>query len=183
MIEIRDLTVTLGDKHVFDRYSAEIPDEGIVIISGESGIGKTTLLRVLCGLIKPEHGTIVGLSDRKISVVFQEPRLLDHMTALENVALVSDRTEAERLLDMLNMKEELHVKASSLSGGQKQRVSLARAFAFSSDVVLLDEPFTGLDEQNKRKAAELIRTARLAVVVTHDPGDAALLQSSRNIQL
>ena len=60
MIEIRDLTVTLGDKHVFDRYSAEIPDEGIVIISGESGIGKTTLLRVLCGLIKPEHGNIVG---------------------------------------------------------------------------------------------------------------------------
>ena len=183
MIELKELTVTLGDKRVFDRYSAELPDKGIVIVSGESGIGKTTLLRVLCGLVKPENGMITGLSGRKISVVFQEPRLLEQLTALENVALVSDRTKAEFLLNALNMHDELHVKAASLSGGQKQRVSLARAFAFSNDVVLLDEPFTGLDEHNKQKAADLIRSARLAVVVTHDPADAALLNSNRKIQL
>ena len=183
MIELRDLTVTLGDKRVFDNYSEELSDEGIVIVSGESGIGKTTLLRVLCGLVKPEHGKVTGLSGRKISVVFQEPRLLDDLTALENVALVSDRIKAEKLLDSLNMKDELHVKAASLSGGQKQRVSLARAFAFSDDVVLLDEPFTGLDEQNKQKAAGLIGTARLAIVVTHDAADAELLHCNRKIQL
>ena len=183
MIDIRNLSVQLGDRIVFSDYSASIPDEGVIIISGESGIGKTTLLRVLCGLQKPDKGRIIGLEDRKLSFVFQEPRLLDHLTALENVALVSDSATAEKLLCELTMENELHMKAGKLSGGQKQRVSLARAFAFSDDVVLLDEPFTGLDEQNKQKAARLIQTARLAIVVSHDAGDAELLSVDEKIQL
>ena len=183
MIEIHNLSVKLGDKTIFSDYSTTLPDEGVVMISGESGIGKTTLLRVLCGLQRPDKGSITGLADRKISFVFQEPRLLDHLTALENAALVSDRTTAEKLLCELNMDNELHLKAGKLSGGQKQRVSLARAFAFSYDVVLLDEPFTGLDEQNKQKAAKLIQTARLAIVVSHDAKDAGLLSVDEKIQL
>ena len=183
MIEIRNLSVKLGEKIIFSDYSITLPDEGIVMISGESGIGKTTLLRVLCGLQKPDGGRIVGMKNRKLSFVFQEPRLLDHLTALENVALVSDRATAEELLRVLNMDNELHMKAGKLSGGQKQRVSLARAFAFSNDVVLLDEPFTGLDEQNKRKAAQLIQTARLAIIVSHDAKDAELLSVDEKIQL
>lgn len=183
MIEIQDLSVKLGEKAIFSDYSTTLPDEGVVMISGESGIGKTTLLRVLCGLQKPDSGNIIGLAARKISVVFQEPRLLDHLTALENVALVSDRTTAEKLLCELNMENELYMKAGKLSGGQKQRVSLARAFAFSDDIVLLDEPFTGLDEQNKQKAARLIQTARLAIVVSHDAKDAELLSDDENIKL
>lgn len=183
MIEIKNLSVTLGEKRVFNDFSVTIPDTGMVLISGDSGIGKTTLLRVLCGLQKPDKGTVEGLNDRKISVVFQESRLLDRLTALENVAIVSDMTTAERILTDLNMGSELKIRAGSLSGGQKQRVSLARAFAFSSDIVLLDEPFAGLDEENKRKAVQLIRTAQLAIVVSHDPGDAKLLSADENIQL
>ncbi len=183
MIEIRNLSLRFGEKTIFDDFSAVLPDEGVVLISGESGIGKTTLLRILSRLIKPDRGTVSGIEDRKISVVFQEPRLLDRLTALENVALVSDPLKAKDLLIRLNMTDELHVKAKSLSGGQKQRVSLARAFAFSDDVVLLDEPFTGLDEQNRLRAADLIRTARLAVVVSHDAGDIRLLNIDRKITL
>lgn len=183
MIEIKDLSVMLGQKQIFKEYSVSIRDTGVVLITGESGIGKTTLLRVLSGLQKPDAGRITGLENRKVSFVFQEPRLLDHLTALENVALVSERAEAERLLRELNMDNELNLKAGSLSGGQKQRVSLARAFAFSDDIVLLDEPFTGLDEQNKLKAARLIRTARLAIIVSHDAADAELLSVDEKIQL
>lgn len=183
MIEIKNLSVTLGEKRVFNDFSVTIPDTGMVLISGDSGIGKTTLLRVLCGLQKPDKGTVEGLNGRKISVVFQEPRLLDRLTTLENVAIVSDMTTAERILTDLNMGSELKIRAGSLSGGQKQRVSLARAFAFSSDIVLLDEPFAGLDEENKRKAVQLIRTAQLAIVVSHDPGDANLLSADEKIQL
>jgi ABC-type Mn2+/Zn2+ transport system ATPase subunit len=105
------------------------------------------------------------------------------MTALQNAAIVSDDQKADDLLQRLNMQDAKHVKAGDLSGGQKQRVSLARAFAFSDDVVLLDEPFTGLDEQNKLCAARLIRTANLAIVVSHDPSDADLLQIDRKITL
>ncbi len=183
MIEIRDLFVKLGDKQVFDRYSVSIPDTGILLIQGESGIGKTTLLRVLCGLQVPDSGEITGLAGRKISVVFQEQRLLDQLTALDNVAIVSDKAKAELLLKSLNMEQELKSKAGNLSGGQKQRVSIARAFAYSDDVVLLDEPFTGLDEQNKARAADLIRTARLAIVVTHDSTDAQFLHFDEKITL
>ena len=183
MIEIRNISVTLGDKRVFIDFSADLPDEGVVLVSGESGIGKTTFLRMLCGLLKPDSGTIEGLNGRKISVVFQEPRLIEHLTALENVALVSDRSKAEQLLLALKMEGQLHLKAGSLSGGQKQRVSIARAFAFSDDVVLLDEPFSGLDEQNKQNAVQLIRSARLAILVTHDAGDEALFPIDRKIEL
>ena len=183
MIEIRELSVRLGQKQIFADFSASIPDSGIVLVSGESGIGKTTLLRVLCGLIKPDSGTVVGMSGRKISVVFQEPRLLEHLTASENVEIVSDRATAERLLKELNMEGELGSKAGSLSGGQKQRVSVARAFAYSNDIVLLDEPFTGLDEQNKIRVADLIRTARLAIVVTHEASDAQILHFDEKINL
>lgn len=183
MIELRNLSLSFGEKQIFRDFSAQLPNEGVVLLSGESGIGKTTLLRILCGLQKPDLGAVVGLENRWVSVVFQEPRLLDRLSAFENVSIVSDGETAKRLLSDLNMTGEMHLCARSLSGGQKQRVSLARAFAFSSDIVLLDEPFTGLDEQNKLRAVDLIRTARLAVVVTHDPDDAALLHADRNIQL
>ncbi len=183
MIELKNLSLSFGEKQIFRDFSAQLPDEGVVLLSGESGIGKTTLLRILCGLQKPDLGAVVGLENRRVSVVFQEPRLLDRLSAFENVSIVSDGETAKHLLSGLNMTGEMHLRARSLSGGQKQRVSLARAFAFSSDVVLLDEPFTGLDEQNKLRAVDLIRTARLAVVVTHDPDDAALLHADRNIQL
>lgn len=183
MIEIRNLSVKLGDKQIFKDYNASLPDTGIVLISGESGIGKTTLLRVLCGLQKPDSGSVTGLSGRRISVVFQEQRLLDHLTASENVAIVSDKKKAEALLERVNMSPEAAHKAGSLSGGQKQRVSIARAFAFSDDVVLLDEPFTGLDELNKLRVAKLIRSARLAIVVTHEATDEELLHFDEKITL
>ena len=183
MIEIKGLSLKLGDKQIFSDYSVSIPDRGVVMISGESGIGKTTFLRILCGLQKPDSGKISGLENRKISIVFQEPRLLNHLTALENVSIVSDRDTAHQILCNLNMENELYMKAGKLSGGQKQRVSLARAYAFSDDVVLLDEPFSGLDEQNKLKAARLICSAKLAIVVSHDASDAEMLSINEIIRL
>lgn len=183
MIEIKDLTVRFPDITVFEHASFTLPDEGVVLLTGESGIGKTTLMRVIAGLIKPQEGIVTGLEHRKIAFAFQEPRLLEHMSAMDNVAIVSDRSKAESLLIKLNLKDVMPKKASELSGGQKQRVSLARAFAFTSDIVLLDEPFTGLDEKNKERAKDLILTARLAIVVTHDPNDAVLLHATTKINL
>ena len=183
MIEIKNLTVSFGQKTIFSNSNFTLPDEGLVLLSGESGIGKTTLLMVLAGLLKPQSGSISGLSERRISFVFQEPRLLEHMRAIDNVALVSNTETAESLLEKLNLTDVAAQKAKELSGGQKQRVSLARAFAFANDIVLLDEPFTGLDEANKTRAIDLIRTARLAVVVSHDPDDALLLKPDKIINL
>lgn len=183
MIEIKNVTIRFDNKTVFENYSCEIPDSGAVVITGESGIGKTTLLRLLAGLQKADSGQVSGMAGRKISFVFQEPRLLEWMTAIDNVASVSDHATALQLLKRLGMEEEAGKKCALLSGGQKQRVAIARAFAFSSDLVLLDEPFSGLDEENRIRAAELIRTAKLAVVVTHDMTDVKLLSADTIIRL
>lgn len=183
MIELRKISVHFGDKTVFIRYSCELPDQGIIIVTGESGIGKTTFLRLLAGLQKADDGIVLGTQGRKISFVFQEPRLLEWMTAFENVESVSDQRTAAKLLEQLDMGLESDRKCSLLSGGQKQRVAIARAFAYSSDLVLLDEPFTGLDEENKHRVAKMIKTAKLAIIVTHDPSDAELLNADCIIHL
>ena len=183
MITIQNLTVRFGSKTVFDHASFELPDEGVMMLFGPSGVGKTTLLRVLAGMQRMDAGSISGLANRKISFVFQEPRLLEWLTAEQNVSVVSDAETAKGLLERLDLGDERKNPAKTLSGGQKQRVSLARAFAYSTDVVLLDEPFTGLDEENKRLAIDLIRSARLAIVVSHDPNDAERLNACKNIVL
>jgi NitT/TauT family transport system ATP-binding protein len=183
MIEIRDLTVRFPDRTIFEHASFTFPDKGVVLLSGESGIGKTTLLRVMAGLLKPQSGTVTGLENRRLSFAFQEPRLLEIMRAIDNVSIVSNSKTAEELLNRLNLQEERNKKSSELSGGQKQRVSLARAFAFSDDVVLLDEPFSGLDEKNRERVRDLILNVKLAVVVTHDPSDETFLHADRKINL
>ena len=183
MIEIRDLAVRFGQKTVFEHFDLDLPEKGTVLLMGESGIGKTTLLRVLSGLLTPEKGSITGLKGRRISFAFQEPRLLEWRTVLDNVSMVSDPDTAKKLLTRVAMQDELITKAGSLSGGQKQRVSLARAFAYGRDVVLLDEPFTGLDPDNRNRVAELIGEAALAIVVTHEKTDAALLHVGKIIHL
>lgn len=175
MITVSGLCLRFGEHTVFSHYDLSLPDHGVVLLMGASGTGKTTLLRVLAGLQKPDAGSVHGLEGRRLAVAFQEPRLLPGRTARENVQLVSDALTADTLLSMLDMSDAAGGKAPTLSGGQQQRVSLARAFAYSRDAVLLDEPFSGLDENNRRRAASLIKTADLAVVVTHDVADAALL--------
>lgn len=183
MIKINNLTVRFDKKTIFDSYDIELPDEGTVLITGESGIGKTTFLRIIAGLLKPEEGQIFGLSGRKVSMVFQENRLLPWMSALENVTLVSDIDTAKNLLICLGLENEMNTNVSKLSGGQQQRVSIARAFAYGNDIVLLDEPFNGLDEENRLKVVRLMHTAKLRIVVSHHAEDERILSPDKKIVL
>ena len=133
-----------GQAVVLQDFSYAFTQGGITCIMGESGAGKTTLLRLLMGLEKADSGIITGFD--KVSAVFQENRLIEHLNAVENTALViKDRNAGkcayEQLLQLLP-KEALLKPVREYSGGMKRRVALVRAMAADSEIVLLDEPFT-----------------------------------------
>lgn len=184
MIELENVTVRYGDRMVLDSLSMAISGTGCVAIQGASGIGKTTLLRVLAGLVLPQSGKVSGLGNRRVGVVFQEDRLLPWCTALENAAIAGDPQDAETYLSRLGLAGAENMFPSELSGGMRRRVAIARAMTFSNDVLLLDEPFNGLDPSCREHTADvLLAHAKLLIVVTHDEHDAALLNAQQHILL
>ncbi len=150
---------------------------GSFFLSGPSGCGKSTLLNLAAGLLKPDSGQVAR--EGTLSYLFQEDRLLPWFSALQNVALVNQE-EAASLLGALGLSGFLQAKPGELSGGMGRRAALARALAKKSDIYLFDEPFTGLDQANKERAAALIgkkTKGALSLFVLHDARDALLLQA------
>ena len=165
-----NLSFSYDKTPVLSGVTWHLPDRGVVCLWGPSGCGKTTALRLLAGLQKPDSGRVGGA--HRVAMVFQEDRLLPWRTALENVTLTgADETAARDLLATLGLTaEEAMAYPTHLSGGQQRRVALARALAAESDLLLLDEPFNGLDEGTWQDVVPLIKKAaktRLVVLVTH----------------
>ena len=160
-MKITNLSKKFGRKVIFDNLSIDIPENGVTAFWGESGRGKTTLLRIIAGLDKKYSGKIDYGNVKKISYVFQEPRLLPACTVLENVTLPlgnsAEATEkAKEFLKKVGLEAEIDSYPDSLSGGMKTRVSIARALAYDGDILLLDEAFNGLDEKNAETVMDLI---------------------------
>ncbi len=178
MIEIDSLSFSYGRTPVFRDFSLEIPGPAAVLM-GPSGCGKTTLLRLIAGLLKPDAGAIRG-AEGPASFLFQEDRLLPWFSAEENVAAVlpkGKRGEAGRWLEKVELPgESFDALPSALSGGQQRRVAIARALAYGEGLLILDEPFKGLDaELTKRMIALILEQKRPLLVSTHSLEDARLL--------
>ena len=168
-IVIENLSKSFDKKLVFDKLSLNIELNGITVIMGESGCGKTTLLRIIAGLEKYDGGSVLGAPE-KISFMFQEDRLL-----------VSDGETAEKYLEKVELADDKNTLASELSGGMKRRVALARALAYNSELVILDEPFKGMDAELKQKMMELVKAeskTRPFIIVAHEPDEAEFLADS-----
>jgi len=186
---VNKLVKRYGDRAVLDGLSLTIDNRERVCLMGPSGVGKTTLMRILLGLEKAEEGTITDLPER-FSVAFQDETLCDVMSAVKNVALVAakgvKKEDIERTLLAVGLeKEQLYAPVETFSGGMKRRVSVVRALLAESDFVCLDEPFKGLDEQVKAKTVEAVMQYtkdRGLLCITHDEEDAAAL-SARTIRL
>ena len=167
---LKNVSFAYGDTPVLQEVTWHLPDSGVVCLWGASGCGKTTALRLLAGLEKPDSGAVCGAG--RVSMVFQEDRLLPWRTALENVLLTgADVKKAGDLLAELGLAvEEAQAYPQHLSGGQQRRVALARALAAESDILLLDEPFNGLDAGTWMDVVPLIKKVaetRPVVLVTH----------------
>lgn len=179
MMRINNLCVSFASQKVLDDISLEIGD-GITCIMAESGRGKTTLLNVIAGLLKPESGTIEN-GPKQPSVMFQEDRLFPWFTALENVEIVcNNRDRAAELLNIMELGNDMDKYPKQMSGGMKRRVALARALANESDMLILDEPFKGLDEELRKRIIDVIKQIKKPMLIaTHDESDVELLDAVR----
>ena len=180
MVEFKNITKKYGDRTVLEGFSLK-PDVGTkVVIMGESGCGKTTLLRLLSGLEAPDGGEII--SDEKVAVMFQEPRLLPWKTALENIRAVLKKEQfflADKYLLAVGLKDDGNKFPRELSGGMAQRVALARFLSFAeatdATLLLLDEPFSALDDETAEKMLKILKSfsdSKTVILVSHDISDA-----------
>ena len=178
-IVLREVCKTYGGHMVLDHVSFTA-GEGVTCLMAPSGAGKTTLLRILLGLERPDSGAVSGLEGKRLSAVFQEDRLLEHLDALGNLRFVLGPAFAEEtalgLLAALGLDGEARKSVRDWSGGMRRRLALARALLAPFDALVLDEPFTGLDGENRRRCVDCIRcmaAGKPVLLVTHDAGDAA----------
>ena len=158
---LRDLTFTAGP--------------GITAVMAPSGTGTTTLLRILLGLERPDSGTVEGLAGKRLTAVFQEDRLLEHLSAEGNLRFVLGRVydpaAARALLDRLGLPDTGAQPVREFSGGMKRRLALARALVVPCDALALDEPFAGLDEENRRRAwacVERETAGKIVLIASHE---------------
>lgn len=191
-VEITNLCKSFGEKKVLHNLNMRLEDGGIYCLMGSSGMGKTTLLRIIMNLETKNSGSIKWIDadgsardmdpDSEISAMFQEDRLLPFLSAIENVNMMYEKKqsvmELSKDLSTILPRKCLHQPACELSGGMKRRVSLARTMHFQGKMIILDEPFTGLDMKTRKKVIEYVlrnRKGRILLVATHGEEDADLL--------
>lgn len=171
MIRIENVTVSLNGKTVLKNIMSTTPAEGVTLIAGESGVGKTTLLRVLAGLLVPDEGR-VELPGHPV-MLFQEDRLFPRRRVREQVEAVLPRTRWETVpgwLELVELEDAGEKLPEELSGGMARRAALARTLAVEGDILLLDEPFAGVDSMRAKRILERLRGLGKPILLTgHAP--------------
>ena len=189
-IVIEHLSKSFGDKNVLKELSETLPIGKTTVIMGESGCGKTTLINIMMGLEKADSGKISGIPER-ISAVFQEDCLCEDFSATSNIRAVTgkklSRKEISESLKKLGLKnEDLSCPVRDLSGGMKRRVAIARAILADSELIIMDEPFKGLDEETRKNVVDFVlqeTKGRSLLIITHSPEEVDLLKADKLIQM
>lgn len=181
-ILVNNITKIYNGKVVLEKFSCAFKSGEITWIMGKSGCGKTTLISIIMGIVTPDTGEILGLKGKKISVVFQENRLCQNLTTVENIKLVCGKEITEK--EILKTIHELRLfdcekkPVRKLSGGMQRRAAIARALMAQHDLLILDEPFKGLDQLTKEQVIELVKEkskGKTVIAITHDWDEVRLL--------
>ena len=176
MLEIKNLHFSYDNKSIFNNLNVSLEMGKIYFIMGKSGIGKTTLLRLLSGLESSNKGKIDGFGNAKKSYLFQENRLIPWLTVFENIKLIeNDDKKIVKALKTCGIYEERDSLPDSLSGGMQRRAALARCIAANGDIYFIDEPFTGLDVSAINDMTEALKATlggKTAFIISHNAEDA-----------
>lgn len=182
---LSNVSKSFGHKKVFQQLNLTINSGEISCIMAPSGAGKTTLLRIIMGLEKMDSGGITGQKGKRFSAVFQEERLCEYLTAIENIRLVTPRLAVETVMqemDKLGLNDCFWQTVSELSGGMRRRVSILRALLAEYDILCLDEPFQGLDDMRKEQVLTYVKQktiGKTVLFVTHDEREALWLGAKK----
>lgn len=183
-VKVIHLSKSFGTLNIFTQVNLSLHSGRIYCLMGPSGSGKTTFLRILLGLEQADSGSMEGLHGIRSSAVFQENRLCEPFTPVDNIVMVipgrtsRSRKQAREELSRLLPEEALSRPVSTLSGGMKRRVAIVRALSVPYDMIIMDEPFTGLDENTKLSVIRYIKEKthdKLVIISTHQEEDVALL--------
>lgn len=180
-IVISGLEKSFGEVKALNNFNAVFQESELSCIMGRSGCGKSTLMNILSGLMDYDGGEIRGLPE-KVSVIFQEDRLCEDFSPVTNVRIVCGKTvaksEIETQLAKVGLGDSLYRPVRELSGGMKRRVAIVRALMAEGELVLMDEPFKGLDELTRAQVAEYVKErikGRTAILVTHDEAEVEMM--------
>ena len=188
MIAVHKLCKAFGGKTVLQDFSCELEEGRVTALMAPSGAGKTTLLRILLGLETADSGEITGLSGKRLAAVFQEDRLLDFMTPVDNIRLPEPKLERAVILQemaAMGLTGCENQPVRELSGGMRRRVAILRALLCGADVIFLDEPFKGLDTELRGRIVKLVEDfakTKPVILITHDPWEVSLAKAKLDIE-
>ena len=186
-MKVEQITKHYEEKLIFQDYDLLMEEGKIYGLMGPSGRGKTTLLRIIAGLEEVEKGSVSFEKEALFSMVFQENRLFEWESVWKNIALVvgKKKEQTERIKEHLRrvgLFSAWNVRVRELSGGMKRRVAIVRAMMADSNYILMDEPFTGLDEATKKLVIQYVleeQKGRTIVIATHSEEELSLLQAKK----
>ena len=189
-IKVDHVSKAYGEQQILRDLCCVFPEGKTTCIRGRSGCGKTTLIRLLLGLDIPDKGKIEGISDRKISAVFQEDRLCENLSAASNIRKQYQtenwRRHIKEAYKAVALTEVWQKPVRELSGGMRRRVSILRALLAESDCVIMDEPLRGLDEKTRAKTIDYIlkkTEGKTLIFVTHEEKEAVWLKADRTVDI
>ncbi len=174
---------------VLCNINSEFACKETTFIIGQSGVGKTTFLRILLGLETPDSGSITGMEEKKVSVVFQNDALCSNLSVYLNLKLVTDNlseSDYTKSLKDIGLEDCLYKRVRELSGGMKRRVAILRALLIDFDVIVMDEPFRGLDMETKHRVMDFViekTKNKTVIIVTHDLEEINYFKEHRKINV
>lgn len=188
-IVFENINKKYNDKVVLNNFNNIFEDKAISFITGTSGVGKTTLIRILMNLEKADSGKIIGTEDKRISAVLQEDSLCENLSVLLNIKLVCkdiSELEIENALELVNLKECINKRVRELSGGMKRRIAIIRALLYDFDLLIMDEPFKGLDLDTRCRVMDFVISKienKSVIIITHDMNDIKYFETCKKLKV